>query len=507
MNTVLRIVVVIMLIGQSSCLLRSFQETPPEPVKPTQGYTSIGRLPFNEAWYGTYFQEDRIGYSHFKIEPSGDNYSISTDSLMRLKALKKTSEIGLKEKIMVHPDLTMISFESGVRMNDKNLDMTGKIEGKRLVVEMTVGGETVKREFPFEDKLYHSSAMSLIPALKGLKEGEVYSFSVFGSGNAFNPDERAIEKVEQNIMPVKNAPGPNGAVWSVKNNVGRSVIHSWLNKNGLTVLEKAQDGALITILEDESTARQFLEKKTAEGKDLILDVSLIPVSNPIKNSDKTRFLKVRMDGIDPSLIANDHRQQVTSKQEELKQKGFYVTVNVEEPGKPQIGGGTHSIPFLAHYLASTIVIQANHEEIVAQSGKIVSPRDSDLDQVNKLVRWTSENIKNEMKDSFTALSVLRSKEGECQSHANLYAAFARSRKIPTRVVTGIVYTQSKDYLGFLYHAWAESYVNGWLAVDPTLKQVPADATHIKIAGGDADDETSAVLKMLGKVKIEVLDYK
>jgi transglutaminase-like putative cysteine protease len=124
--------------------------------------------------------------------------------------------------------------------------------------------------------------------------------------------------------------------------------------------------------------------------------------------------------------------------------------------------------------------------------------------VHKLVRWTSENIKNEMKDSFTALEVLRSREGECQSHANLYTAFARSREIPTKVVTGLVY--SERHSGFLYHAWAESYVNGWLAVDPTLKQIPADATHVKIAG-TSEDYSRTVLKMVGKVKIEVLEYK
>jgi len=63
-----------------------------------EGYVTLDKLPFHEAWYGMYFQEDKIGYSHFKIEPSGDLFNITTDSLMRLKANKKTSEVGLKEK-------------------------------------------------------------------------------------------------------------------------------------------------------------------------------------------------------------------------------------------------------------------------------------------------------------------------------------------------------------------------------------------------------------------------
>ncbi len=124
--------------------------------------------------------------------------------------------------------------------------------------------------------------------------------------------------------------------------------------------------------------------------------------------------------------------------------------------------------------------------------------------MKKLVSWTSTKIKHRMKDSFTALSVLRDGEGECQAHANLYTALARSCKIPTRVVTGLVYTEE---VGFLYHAWAESYVNGWLAVDPTLNQVPADATHIKLYTGESADASNSLLKIVGRVRIDVQDFK
>ena len=125
-----------------------------------------------------------------------------------------------------------------------------------------------------------------MPALKGLKEGQVNSFAVF------NSEKQAIEQVEQNLSPVKNAPGPSGAVWSVKNNFGRSTVQSWLNKSGMTVLEKALDGSLITILEDESSAKRFTEKKTA-NKDMVLDVSLVRVSKPIRNPDKHSVFEIK----------------------------------------------------------------------------------------------------------------------------------------------------------------------------------------------------------------------
>jgi hypothetical protein len=44
-------------------------------------------------------------------------------------------------------------------------------------------------------------------------------------------------------------------------------------------------------------------------------------------------------------------------------------------------------------------------------------------------------------------------------------------------------------------------------VDPTSKQIPAVVSHIKIAAGTAGDEASSVLNLVGKLRMEVLEYK
>jgi hypothetical protein len=46
----------------------------------------------------------------------------------------------------------------------------------------------------------------------------------------------------------------------------------------------------------------------------------------------------------------------------------------------------------------------------------------------------------------------------------------------------------------------------WLAVDPTLNQFPADATHIALARGGLDRQT-AVLPLLGRAKIVIEELK
>jgi hypothetical protein len=488
-------------LSQASCVLRPFalkSEPEPVPVQPLKGYATLDKMPFREAWYGMYFQEEKVGFSHFRIEPSGRNFRITSDSLMRMTALKKTNEINMKEKVMVRPDLTLIAFESLMKMDGKDLRMVGRQEGDRFWVDISVEGQTVRQEYPVSGNLYHTSAISLMPAVRGLKDGEKYSFGVF------NPGKQGVENVEQEVAQVQGKPGPNGAVWRVKNNYDRSQIYAWLDGRGLTVLEKALEGSLITMLEDQASAQAFLNKK-GPGKDLVLDFSLIRVANPIPQPEKVRFLKIEMEGIDSNLIASDHRQTVTVNGKKGANEPFAVQVRSETPAIAGKAKGRADSVDLKEHLESTISIQSSHPEIVAQAGKIVDPGDADMEKVVKLVKWTAKNIKNRMKDSFTALSVLRAGEGECQSHANLYTALARSQKIPTRIVTGLVYTED---VGFLYHAWAESFVNGsWVSVDPTLDQIPADATHIKIASGESGKDMSSLLKMVGKVKIKVLEFK
>jgi len=76
----------------------------------------------------------------------------------------------------------------------------------------------------------------------------------------------------------------------------------------------------------------------------------------------------------------------------------------------------------------------------------------------------------------------------------------------TRVVNGLVY--SSEHGGFLYHSWAESFVEGsWRAVDPTFNQAEADATHIALVHGEGLTELVPLVDWVGNTRIKVLDAR
>jgi len=240
----------------SSCTLHSTGINKEGTVVSRDGYQTLARFPFREAWYGIYYEDEKIGCSHFRIDPRKDGYAISFESLMRLKTKGKVDEIDLTEEVYVKPDLTLVSFDSRVNMNEKRMEMSGVVRDKRLEVAISIGGEKLQRPFEVEGTLYHASSVSLMPALKGMRDGQTYSFTVF------NAEKQALEKVEQQIFRVTGQAGPKGSVWKVRNAFGQTVVHAWLDEKGLTIIEKGGSEPLITLLEDEDAARKFRDRKT-----------------------------------------------------------------------------------------------------------------------------------------------------------------------------------------------------------------------------------------------------
>ena len=79
----------------------------------------------------------------------------------------------------------------------------------------------------------------------------------------------------------------------------------------------------------------------------------------------------------------------------------------------------------------------------------------------------------------TPQHVLLTRAGDCNELAQVFVALARARGLTARPVTGLLYVDGKFY----YHAWAEVLLKDWVAVDPMLGQVPADAAHIRLMQG------------------------
>ena len=155
------------------------------------------------------------------------------------------------------------------------------------------------------------------------------------------------------------------------------------------------------------------------------------------------------------------------------------------------------------YLRPTLAISSAHPDIQQTASEIAAGLDGHRQRVHALVDWIQKHIQREAVDVFTAVDVLKDRRAECQGHAMLFAAFARSLGIPTRVVNGMVYIPRFE--GFLFHSWNESHIDGrWLAIDPIFNQFPADATHVKLAEGEDFSDLLPLVEMIGKLGVDII---
>jgi len=162
-----------------------------------------------------------------------------------------------------------------------------------------------------------------------------------------------------------------------------------------------------------------------------------------------------------------------------------------------------SDPTLAAELVATPFLQSDHPRIKEQLQQILNGEQDARRAVHKLLEWIYVTLDKEPTVGIpTALEALSSKKGDCNEHAVLFTALARSAGIPSRVAAGVVYMDE----AFYYHAWSEVWLGQWVAVDPALNQFPADATHIKFIQG-GPEEHMALLKIIGQVRMEIVAYQ
>ena len=159
---------------------------------------------------------------------------------------------------------------------------------------------------------------------------------------------------------------------------------------------------------------------------------------------------------------------------------------------------------LSEWVGPDPLIQTRDPRIQAQARQItdryLSGRRRDyVRDAEALNEWVYENLEKQITVSVpSALEVLENRRGDCNEHTVLYVALARAAGIPARTAAGLVYSDGSFY----YHAWPEVYLNGWVAVDPTFGQFPADASHLRFTIGGLARQMELV-RLIGRLQLEV----
>jgi hypothetical protein len=148
-------------------------------------------------------------------------------------------------------------------------------------------------------------------------------------------------------------------------------------------------------------------------------------------------------------------------------------------------------------------LEVEHPEIVALARRLAGESRNPRVVAQRINQWVHDSITKEVTIGIpSALHVLHTRRGDCNEHTQLFVALARASGVPARVASGLAYVNGKFY----YHAWPEVLLRGWVAVDPTFGQFPADAAHLRfVHGGFA--RQAELIRLIGKLTIDVLEAR
>ena len=469
----------------------SADEPPPPPLS-----LSPADWPVKEYWTGVVFNGTRVGFTHIKIIPSEDimgGYDIHSAAYLRPRLFMFDKEIDLIAYDGVAEDLTLVHFSYRYDLDGNLLFLDGKRTGAELEVTVENRHNVSRQTINLEDKIYPTSVIGLYPFLHGLQIGRRYSYVVYDA------QKQKLVPVTQEVVAYEKSDLYPGSAFKIVTHMQNQKMTTWMDYQGRPLLEMSLGGVIISAYETKSAAERYLTSAALNKDEALLNFSLIETDMEISDPDYLASLSIEINGIKQTLnLPNDRRQHCRRRDATVICR---IDPTSESAEKEQF---IEDPDVLQHNLQPTFAITTGHPKIVkiAQEAQVSSG--NKMEQAQALMDWIANNIEQRPVDVFTALDVLASGQSECQGHALLFAAMARTLGLPTRVVNGIVYSPALK--GFVYHSWNECYLDGrWMAVDPTLKQLPAGATHLKIVEGHTPAELLPLVELIGKIDIRITE--
>ena len=436
-----------------------------------------------EKWMGIYLKGQKIGYASSKFYSEIDGYTVHEEIKMNLVVLGTLQDIHTTTRVSLSPELKLRSFR--FLMNAaQDINVEGKVQGKVLIIDIMTAGGKSRQEIQLDEVPYMNAA--LIPYLlkKGFKKGMRMKLPVF------DPVTLSIQNLLIEVGGKEKIILRNKEVeaFKIKGDLNGLKLLMWIDEQGNELKEESPAG--FTLITEPRVEAVRLPHSASDISDIITQTS-IPFN--LELPPDISYLKLRLKGIDFEGF-------------ELNGGGQTFEQGILEIVKQDINLSQYTslpIPDKEQFLKETPFIQLKDYRIAGLAREIIGEEENPLAVGRLLWAWVFENI--EKTPSITvpsALDVLKARRGDCNEHTTLYTALARSAGLPTRMSAGLVYKERHFY----YHAWPEIFVGEWIAIDPTLGQFPADATHIRLISGDLDKQL-ILLKAINSIELEGIEYR
>lgn len=447
--------------------------------------------PLGERWFSITMNGERVGFARVEITKTADGYRITSDGSAKMLVLGFSREAASREQYELSRNLSLKSFRVEQTIDKSPMNIAGTVSGSTVRATIETKGGTSEKTLKGKGTIFPPPAVNLLPLVQGFVPGKKYRFQILDT------EAMKLKDVEVKVIGIESRGGAETV--HMQNDLYTFVDNDvWTDRNGDTIEESVRDGMIVTRAEKPEEAKQFLMEDSVAKRDMILDFSLVPVDKPLKNPASLKKLTIEFTGYRPQMELSEGPGQ-SAVRPSADTARFTMTNPLAQSDASPLTAEARS-----RYLSATPRINSEDAELIAVRQKLLAKSGSIRESAEILTNWAATYLNDSVKDSHTAKEAFTAKEGNCQSHARLYLSLARGAGIPSRMVSGLYYAENK---GFLYHSWVESYIDGWIALDPTFGQFPADISHIRLVEGDEPADLAPLSGIIGRIKGKVVDME
>ncbi|MEO0206581.1 MAG: transglutaminase family protein [candidate division WOR-3 bacterium] len=444
----------------------------------------------SEEWLGIFIQGQRVGYSFTKVATLETGLEIENRSQMTINMMQEVTT--LITHLYAHTDreYALNDFSLTIHAPGHESKIEGVIKGNELTLTTYSHGIAQTQVRTIKEKPYFPDAIEQLIKKKNLKPGDEMTVPYFDPTSQSSGQARLKVYPEEKVMVLnKEATGTK-----IEINFMGVVSYLWIDKDFKIIKNETPNLhiEMIPLTKEEALA----EIKSQEAFDLLGFFSVKP-SRPLPADKRISYVKLKLSDIpEEGLDLNDDFQRLVSEKP--------IILEISLANVNQLADLVIPVNENTEYLNPSAYIQCQHPEIIKEAKKIAGKEKSAINVTKKLTQGVYSMLAKVPTPSMpSAIDVLKTKEGDCNEHSILFAALARALGLPTKIYVGLVNLQGDAYF---YHAWCAVWIGQWVPVDPTFNQFPADVYHLKLKEGEISD-WAEVMKVVGKLKIEILEYR
>lgn len=436
----------------------------------------------DEKWYLIFIDNTKVGYKKEETIPFEDGFIYTDTTYLRIKLIGFEQDVLIKSNVITDANDRINNFNITFETGTITSRLDGKVEGELLNLSFQSG--TFKKTFSsrLTDPFYVGNYKHIYKYM--LKNPPKDKFKI----TFLNPLTMKFDTINVRLVGKQKTENSVSELTVFELEYGGLTQQVVVDENGTVLREEGLMGFRLELARGPSDVKDLVA-----SEDLALASSVEPKGKRISQPHRITGLRIRSNLRDIPL---DHRQRL---------EGNEIVIKVE-PLPSDDSSPSEDRP--KEFTLPSFGIEADHPKLVEIAQRLAGEGSKPVIVARRALAFVYSKLeKRPLLSMPSAIAALETMAGDCTEHAFLLTALLRACNIPARVVAGLTMHEGR----FFYHAWTEAYLGGWVSMDPTLNQMPCDATHIKLFYfddllSDSGKALGPFAAQLGKTKIEIVGF-